>query len=154
MKNSKKYVIITKVYEWSSAFLERHEHFNIHLLKGENKMSNIIDALEKEGMRTDLPAFNIGDTVKVWVKVVEGNRERLQGFEGVVIARKNGGIRETFTVRKISYGVGVERTFPMHSPKIDHIDIVRRGEVRRAKLYYLRERTGKAAKVKEAKLNK
>ena len=115
-------------------------------------MSNIIDALEKEGMRTDLPAINIGDTVKVWVKVVEGNRERLQGFEGIVIARKNGGIRETFTVRKISYGVGVERTFPMHSPKIDHIDIVRRGEVRRAKLYYLRERTGKSAKVKEAKL--
>ena len=115
-------------------------------------MSNIIDALEKEGMRTDLPAFNIGDTVKVWVKVVEGNRERLQGYEGIVIARKNGGIRETFTVRKISYGVGVERTFPMHSPKIDHIDIVRRGEVRRAKLYYLRERTGKAAKVKEAKI--
>ena len=117
-------------------------------------MSNIIDALEKEGMRTDLPSFNIGDTVKVWVKVVEGNRERLQGFEGVVIARKNGGIRETFTVRKISYGVGVERTFPMHSPKIDHIDIVRRGEVRRAKLYYLRERTGKSAKVKEAKIAK
>ena len=117
-------------------------------------MSNIIDALEKEGMRTDLPQFNIGDTVKVWVKVVEGNRERLQGFEGVVIARKNGGIRETFTVRKISYGVGVERTFPMHSPKIDHIEIVRRGEVRRAKLYYLRERTGKSAKVKEAKISK
>ena len=113
---------------------------------------NIIDAIEKEGMRTDIPAFNIGDTVKVFVKVVEGNRERLQGYEGIVIARKNGGIRETFTVRKISYGVGVERTFPMHSPKIDHIDIVRRGEVRRAKLYYLRERTGKAAKVKEAKI--
>ena len=117
-------------------------------------MSNIIDALEKEGMRTDLPQINIGDTVKVWVKVVEGNRERLQGFEGVVIARKNGGIRETFTVRKISYGIGVERTFPMHSPKIDHIDIVRNGEVRRAKLYYLRERTGKAAKVKAAKISK
>ena len=115
---------------------------------------NIIDSLEKEGMRTDLPAFNIGDTVKVWVKVVEGNRERLQGFEGVVIARKNGGIRETFTVRKISYGVGVERTFPMHSPKIDHIDIVRQGHVRRAKLYYLRERTGKSAKVKAAKITK
>jgi len=117
-------------------------------------MSNIIDALEKEGMRTDLPQINIGDTVKVWVKVVEGNRERLQGFEGVVIARKNGGIRETFTVRKISYGVGVERTFPMHSPKIDHIDIVRQGHVRRAKLYYLRERTGKSAKVKAAKITK
>ena len=115
---------------------------------------NIIDAIEKEGMRTDIPAFAIGDTVKVFVKVVEGNRERLQGFEGVVIARKNGGIRETFTVRKISYGIGVERTFPMHSPKIDHIDIVRSGEVRRAKLYYLRERTGKAAKVKAAKISK
>ena len=117
-------------------------------------MSNIIDVIEKEGMRTDIPAFNIGDTVKVFVKVVEGNRERLQGFEGVVIARKNGGIRETFTVRKISYGVGVERTFPMHSPKIDHIDIVRQGHVRRAKLYYLRERTGKSAKVKAAKITK
>ena len=110
---------------------------------------NIVDQIEKESMRTDLPAFNIGDTVKVWVKVVEGNRERLQGYEGVVIARKNGGVRETFTVRRISFGVGVERTFPVHSPKIDHIDIVRKGDVRRAKLYYLRERTGKAAKVKE-----
>ena len=114
-------------------------------------MSNIIDALEKEGMRTDLPEICIGDTVKVWVKVIEGNRERLQGYEGVVIARKNGGIRETFTVRRISYGIGVERTFPIHSPKIDHIDVVRKGDVRRAKLYYLRERSGKAAKVKEAK---
>ena len=110
---------------------------------------NIVDQIEKESMRTDLPAFAIGDTVKVWVKVVEGNRERLQGYEGVVIARKNGGVRETFTVRRISFGVGVERTFPVHSPKIDHIDIVRKGDVRRAKLYYLRERTGKAAKVKE-----
>jgi large subunit ribosomal protein L19 len=112
-------------------------------------MSNIIDVIEKEGMRTDIPAFNIGDTVKVFVKVVEGNRERLQGFEGVVIARKNGGIRETFTVRKISYGVGVERTFPLHSTRIDHIDVVRHGKVRRAKLYYLRERSGKSAKVEE-----
>lgn len=128
--------------------------FTYTTFKGEKEMSNIIDALEKEGMRTDLPQINIGDTIKVWVKVVEGNRERLQGFEGVVIARKNGGIRETFTVRKISYGVGVERTFPMHSPKIDHIDIVRNGQVRRAKLYYLRERTGKAAKVKDAKISK
>ena len=112
-------------------------------------MSNIIDALEKEGMRTDLPQINIGDTVKVWVKVVEGNRERLQGFEGVVIARKNGGIRETFTVRKISYGVGVERTFPIHSPRIAKIEVVRKGRVRRAKLYYLRERTGKSARIKD-----
>ena len=111
-------------------------------------MSNIIDAIENEGMRTDLPAFNIGDTVKVFVKVVEGNRERLQGFEGVVIARKNGGIRETFTVRRVSFGIGVERTFPLHSPKIDHIEIIRKGDVRRAKLYYLRERSGKSAKIK------
>ncbi len=112
-------------------------------------MSNIIDQIEKESMRTDVPKFEIGDTVKVWVKVVEGNKERLQNFEGVVIARKNGGIRETFTVRKISYGIGVERIFPVHSPKIDHIDVIRKGNVRRAKLYYLRERSGKSAKVKE-----
>ncbi len=112
---------------------------------------NIIDALEKEGMRTDVPAFNIGDTVKVFVKVVEGNRERLQAFEGVVIARKNGGIRETFTVRRISFGIGVERTFPVHSPKIDHIEVVRHGVVRRAKLYYLKGKTAKKARIKEAK---
>ena len=112
---------------------------------------NIIDALEKEGMRTDVPAFNIGDTVKVFVKVVEGNRERLQAFEGVVIARKNGGIRETFTVRRISFGIGVERTFPVHSPKIDHIEIVRHGVVRRAKLYYLKGKTAKKSRIKEAK---
>ena len=112
---------------------------------------NIIDTIEKEGMRTDLPAFDIGDTVKVFVKVVEGNRERLQGFEGVVITRKNGGVRETFTVRRVSFGVGVERTFPLHSPKIDHIDIIRKGDVRRAKLYFLRERSGKSAKIKEKK---
>lgn len=117
-------------------------------------MSNIIDVIEKEGMRTDLPAFTIGDTVKVFVKVVEGNRERLQGFEGVVIARKNGGIRETFTVRNVSYGVGVERTFPLHSTKIDHIDVLRHGKVRRAKLYYLRDRSGKAAKLEQRFENK
>lgn len=112
-------------------------------------MSNIIDVIEKEGMRTDLPEINIGDSVKVWVKIKEGNRERLQAFEGVVIARKNGSIRETFTVRRLSFGIGVERTFPLHSPKIDHIDIIRHGRVRRAKLYYLRDRVGKAAKLKE-----
>ncbi len=110
---------------------------------------NIIEQLEKEGLRTDLPAINIGDTVKVFVKVTEGNRERLQAFEGTVIAKKNGSIRETFTVRRMSYGVGVERTFPMHSPKIDHIEVTRQGKVRRAKLYYLRGRTGRAAKVKQ-----
>ena len=112
-------------------------------------MANIIDQIEKESMRTDLPKFDIGDTVKVWVKVVEGSRERLQGYEGVVIAKKNGGINETFTVRRVSYGIGVERIFPLHSPKIDHIDIVRKGDVRRAKLYYLRDRSGKSAKIKD-----
>ena len=112
---------------------------------------NIIDTIEKEGMRTDLPEIAIGDQVKVFVKVVEGNRERLQSYEGIVIAKKNGGIRETFTVRRVTYGGGVERTFPMHSPKIDHIEVVRHGKVRRAKLYYLRERTGKAAKLKEVR---
>ncbi len=113
-------------------------------------MANIIDIIEAEGLRKDLPDFRVGDTVKVYVKVVEGSRERVQAFEGVVIARKNGSIRETFTVRRMSYGVGVERTFPLHSPKIDHIEIVRKGKVRRAKLYYLRGRTGKAAKIKQA----
>ena len=113
-------------------------------------MANIIDVIEAEGMRKDLPDFKVGDTVKVFVKVVEGTRERLQAFEGIVIARKNGSIRETFTVRRMSFGVGVERTFPLHSPKIDHIDIVRKGKVRRAKLYYLRGRTGRAAKIKQA----
>ncbi|MDR2267326.1 MAG: 50S ribosomal protein L19 [Christensenellaceae bacterium] len=111
---------------------------------------NLIDIIEKEGLKDNIPKFGIGDTVKVYVKVIEGARERLQGFEGTVIARKNGSIRETFTVRRISFGVGVERTFPLHSPKIDRIEIIRKGKVRRAKLYYLRTRTGKAAKVKAA----
>lgn len=114
-------------------------------------MSNVIDAIEKEGMRADIPEFNIGDTIKVYAKIVEGNRERIQGFEGVVIARRNGGIRETFTVRRVSFGIGVEKTYPLHSPKINHIEIVRKGDARRAKLYYLRERSGKSAKVKEKK---
>ncbi len=111
---------------------------------------NIIDIIEQEGLKKDIPEFGIGDNVKVFVKVVEGSRERLQAFEGTVIARKNGSIRETFTVRRLSFGIGVERTFPLHSPKIDHIEITRKGKVRRAKLYYLRGRTGKAAKVKQA----
>ena len=110
---------------------------------------NIIESLTSDQIRTDLPAFNIGDTVKVHVKIKEGNRERIQVFEGTVIAKKHGGIQETFTVRRISYGVGVERTFPVNSPKIAKIEIVRSGKVRRAKLYYIRERVGKAAKVKE-----
>ncbi len=112
-------------------------------------MSDIIRELEKEQLRSDLPKLEIGDTVRVYVKVVEGNRERLQNFEGIVIKMRGGGIRKTFTVRRISYGVGVERTFPYHSPRIGRIEVVRHGVVRRAKLYYLRERTGKAAKIKE-----
>ncbi len=111
---------------------------------------NIIDIIEKENLKDDAPKFNIGDTVKVWVKIKEGDKQRLQAYEGVVIARKNGSVRESFTVRKISYGVGVERTFPLHSPLIDHVDIVRKGSPRRAKLYYVRDLTGKAAKIKSA----
>ena len=114
-------------------------------------MSNVIDLIEKEGLRTDLPEVKIGDTVKVFYKIIEGSRERVQAYEGLVIAKKNGSIRETFTVRRISFGVGVERTFPLHSPKIDHIEIIRHGKVRRAKLYYMRSRTGKAARLKEIK---
>ncbi|GKU78603.1 50S ribosomal protein L19 [Paenibacillus sp. L3-i20] len=110
---------------------------------------NIVQAITQEQMRSDLPNFRPGDTLKVHVKVIEGTRERIQLFEGVVIKRRGGGISETFTVRKISYGVGVERTFPLHSPKIDKIDVARRGKVRRAKLYYLRELRGKAARIKE-----
>ena len=112
-------------------------------------MSNIIDQIEKENMKEVSP-FNVGDTVKVNVKIKEGDKERIQAYEGVVIARKNGGIRETFTVRKISSGVGVERTFPLHSPTIASVEVVRKGSPRRAKLYYVRNLTGKAAKVKSA----
>ena len=112
-------------------------------------MSNIIKELEKEQLRTDLPKLEVGDTVRVFVKVVEGNRERLQNFEGIVIKMQGGGIRETFTVRRVSYGVGVERVFPVHSPNVAKVELVRKGKIRRAKLYYLRDRVGKAAKVKE-----
>ena len=112
-------------------------------------MSEIIRSIEQAQLRTDLPQFNIGDTLRVWVKVVEGSRERLQAFEGTVIAKRNGSSRETFTVRRVSYGIGVERTFPLHSPRVDHIEIIRRGKVRRAKLYYLRGLQGKAAKIKD-----
>ena len=114
-------------------------------------MNNIIDAINQENVKSSIPQFNVGDTVKVMVKVIEGDRERLQAFEGIVIARKHGGISETFTVRRMSFGVGVEKTFPIHSPKVADIQVVRQGKVRRAKLYYLRARTGKAAKVKEVK---
>ena len=112
-------------------------------------MSEIIRSIEREQLRTDRPDFRVGDTVRVYVKVVEGSRERLQAFEGTVMAKRNGSIRETFTVRRVSYGIGVERTFPLHSPRVDRIEVIRRGKVRRAKLYYLRGRVGKAAKVQE-----
>jgi len=112
-------------------------------------MLDIIKAIEAEQIRADLPSFNVGDTIKVHVKVKEGTRERIQIFEGVVLKKQNGGIRETFTVRRLSSGIGVERTFPINSPIIDKIEIVRKGKVRRAKLFYLRNRVGKAAKVKE-----
>ncbi|HWR22476.1 MAG TPA: 50S ribosomal protein L19 [Feifaniaceae bacterium] len=112
-------------------------------------MSDIIRELEKEQLRTDLPKLQIGDTVRVFVKVVEGNRERLQNFEGIVIKMQGGAVRKSFTVRRVSYGVGVERTFPYNSPRIGRIEVVRHGQVRRAKLYYLRDRIGKAAKVTE-----
>ena len=112
-------------------------------------MANIIDAINQENVKKDVPVFNVGDTVKVSVKVIEGTRERIQAFEGVVIAKRGGSISETFTVRRISFGVGVERTFPLHSPKVANIVVTKRGAVRRAKLFYLRGRTGKAERVKE-----
>lgn len=110
---------------------------------------NKVDALESAHMRDDIPDFRAGDTVQVHVKVTEGGRSRIQVFEGVVLRRQGGGLRETFTVRKISFGVGVERSFPVHSPVIDHIELTRRGKVRRAKLYYLRDRAGKQARIRE-----
>lgn len=110
---------------------------------------NIIDTLEKEQVRSDIPEFAAGDTVKVHVKVVEGGKERIQIFEGVVIGRSHGGLKETFTVRKVSQGIGVERVFPLHSPMLAKIEVARYGKVRRAKLYYLRERSGKSARIQE-----
>lgn len=110
---------------------------------------NIINVIEQEQLRSDIPEFRAGDTVRVHVKVVEGSRERIQMFEGLVIKRQNGGIRETFTVRRIASGVGVERTFPLHSPRLAKIEVIRHGIVRRAKLYYLRNLTGKAARIRE-----
>lgn len=118
------------------------------LTSGRNNM-NRLDNVEKTQLRENIPAFQSGDTVKVHVRIQEGNKERLQVFEGVVIARKHGGARESITVRKVSFGVGVERIFPLHATVIDHIDVVRRGKVRRAKLYYLRDLRGKAARIKE-----
>ena len=109
---------------------------------------NIIDSIAQDYLKKDIPAFSVGDQVKVHVKIKEGNRERIQVFEGFVLKRQNGGISETFTVRKLSNGIGVEKTFPLHSPKIEKVEVVRRGDVRRAKLNYMRERTGKAARIK------
>lgn len=110
---------------------------------------NLSEVVDSEFLRTDLPPFSPGDTVKVNVRVVEGQRERLQNFQGIVIRRRGGGLKETFTVRKISFGVGVERTFPVHSPSIASIEVTSRGDVRRSKLYYLRDRVGRAARIKE-----
>ncbi len=110
---------------------------------------DMIKAFTNEQLKTDAPKFNVGDTVRVYNKIVEGTRERTQLYEGTVIAKRNGGISETFTVRRISYGVGVEKTFPLHSPRVEKVEVIRTGKVRRAKLYYLRDRVGKAAKVKE-----
>jgi len=113
---------------------------------------NRTDFVDQSSLRDDIPAFGAGDTLKVHVRVVEGNKERVQLFQGVVVRRQGDGLRETFTVRKVSYGVGVERTFPVHSPVVARIEVVTRGDVRRAKLYYLRDRIGKAAKVKEKRV--
>lgn len=112
-----------------------------------------LDSVDAAGLRSDVPAFRAGDTVKVNVKVIEGTRSRIQAFQGIVIARKGGGIGETFTVRKVSFGVGVERTFPLHSPTVESIELVSRGDVRRAKLYYLRKLRGKAARIREKRDN-
>ncbi len=112
-------------------------------------MDKIIEAFTSEQLKTDVPQFRIGDTVRVHNKIKEGTRERVQLFEGTVIARKSGGISETFTVRRVAYGVGVEKTFPLHSPNVEKVEVIRRGKVRRAKLYYVRDRVGKSAKVKE-----
>ena len=123
---------------------------NSELIWKENNM-NPVEMVEREQLRTDLQDFRVGDTVKVHVKIVEGEKERIQPFEGVVIRKKRGGIRSTFTVRKISYGIGVERVFQMHSPRVDRIDVISRGKVRRAKLFYLRNLKGKAARIKGQK---
>ena len=111
---------------------------------------NAIEFIEKEQMRGDIPDFNTGDTIKVFIRIVEGQKQRIQAFEGTVIRRRNGDLRSSFTVRKVSYGVGVEKTFPLHSPSIDHIEVISKGKVRRSLLYYIRELRGKKAKIKDA----
>ncbi|SUY47266.1 50S ribosomal protein L19 [Clostridium putrefaciens] len=114
-------------------------------------MNELIRAIEAEQLRSDLPNFNVGDTIKVHVRIKEGTRERIQIFEGTVLKRQNGGVRETFTVRRLASGVGVERTFPLNAPIVEKIEVIRKGKIRRAKLFYLRDRVGKAAKVRERK---
>jgi large subunit ribosomal protein L19 len=126
----------------------RTEH-PVRIEYDEDAAMNTLDALDAQSQRTDIPDFRAGDTLKVYARVVEGNRSRVQIFQGVVIARHGAGLKETFKIRKISFGVGVERTYPLHSPQIDRIEVVTRGDVRRAKLYYLRELRGKKAKIKE-----
>ncbi len=140
------------VYGWSSAndFMRKSNSALQERLRREEDINmDIIESLTSAQLRTDLPELCIGDTVKVHVLIKEGSRERIQVFEGTIISKKHGGITETFTVRRISYGVGVERTFPVNSPKLAKIEVVRKGKVRRAKLYYLRDRVGKATRVKE-----
>jgi len=127
-----------------------HQILREALLQGGIFMHKLIKELEQAQMKESVPSFNIGDTVRVHAKIIEGTKERIQVFEGVIFKRQGGGLRETFTVRRLSYGVGVEKTWPLHSPKVDRVEVVRRGIVRRAKLFYLRDRIGKAAKVKEA----
>ena len=146
MQKRRDYVIIDKTSGGPLAFWQR----TLSNMEVAN-MNGIIDAINKENQKASIPSFNVGDTVKVSVKVIEGNRERIQAFEGVCISKNGGGISETFTVRRLSFGVGVERTFPIHSPKVADVQVVRKGKVNRAKLYYLRGRTGKAAKIKEVK---
>ena len=122
---------------------------NVLDYKEENPMNKIVEAFANEQLKTEIPAFNVGDTIRVHNRIKEGSRERIQMFEGTVIAKRNGGVGETFTVRRVSYGVGVEKTFPFHSPNVVKVDVIRNGKVRRAKLFYLRDRVGKSAKVKE-----
>jgi large subunit ribosomal protein L19 len=139
---------VNKKKRWSSdapKSIKEHQTYE----GGSHKMNDIIKKIEDEQLKASVPEFHVGDTVRVFNKIKEGNRERIQVFEGTVIKRQNGGARETFTVRKNSNGIGVEKTWPVHSPSVDDIQVVRRGKVRRAKLYYLRDRVGKAAKVKE-----
>lgn len=133
---------------WGQALIGLEAPKNV--MRGRRNNVNILDQITKDYTRDDIPAFNVGDTLRVHVKIVEGQRERIQVFEGYVLKRQHGGVNETFTVRKLSNGIGVEKTFPLHSPRIEKIEVVKRGRVRRAKLNYMRQRTGKAARIRSA----